>query len=211
MRKLLLILLICLIPCLGFAEDWRFDFRIRENIYQDKDLEQGKGIEGRLAYKNLYLFGSYDEAYLRLYGQRAGDISVYGAGIGAKSDINKNLTVWGQTGYYEPKAELSGNENGKLQEGIYFKLRECRNGWGYGDYPNVFKYDVSGNIGGAVGADFKQNIFENLQLTINVGYRFLNLKETYKQRTWTGLDWIESKENRSFSGAMVGIGLTFGW
>jgi len=211
MKKLILILLVCLIPCLGFAEDWRFDLRVHENIYQGKDFEQGKGIEGRLAYKNLYIFGSYDGSRLRLYGQRAGGFSVHGVGLGAKSDVNKNLTIWGQVGHYRPEADLSGNENGKFQEGMVYKLRELRNGWGYGAYPNIFKYEVSGNIGGAVGGDFKQDVFENLQLTINVGYRFLNLRETWKQRTHNGLDWIESKENRSFSGAMVGVGLIFRW
>jgi hypothetical protein len=203
------LILILLLASSSYGKDFRVELKGKIIVFKDSDLKTGKGIEGRIYWKNFYLWGSYDNTYLRLYGQRGGNIDLFGSGVGIKIEPLKNLSLWGGIGYFSPKAELSKITNiFDGGEGVYYVMKEWEQEWGTSrPYDDPLSYSIKGNFGGGIGIDFGKEILKGLFLGFNGGYQFLRLQEYYTH----GLkgDQIEGKKDRDFSGCQLGLSLKY--
>src|SRR4030043_2190435 len=91
------------------GESSKIDLSIKGtySIYQDRDiLEDGKGLKWEIRYDWVYIWGSWEATELRLTGQRAGSIDLYGFGPGIKIKLVDGLFIFGEIGYYIPRSEL---------------------------------------------------------------------------------------------------------
>lgn len=196
------------------ANAGEINFRIKGiySIYQDKDLrEDGKGIKTEGQWEWFYLWGSWEKTEMRLTGQVAGDINLYGIGIGSKIKILKPLSIFLEVGYYIPDSDLEKNTQ-RFGEGVgYYWIRTLKeidlNNEFFRGF-NHYKYELKSNFGGSVGLEFEQIIYKGLSLNLFGAYRFLNLKEDWDAFNPAGL-CIQTKEKRSFSGGQFGIGLNY--
>ena len=206
---------------IGFAEAEElpkgFDLSIKGtySIYQDRDiLEDGKGLKWEIRYDWAYIWGSWEATELRLTGQRSGSIDLYGFGPGIKIKLVDGLFIFGEIGYYIPRSELQ-KDTMTYFEGAYYHWMKICNDIGRPDLIpiyNQYKYEIKPSIGGTVGVEFKQKVWENWELNISLAYRFLNLKEdwdAYPLHPTGPADYIQTKEKRSFSGGMIGVGATY--
>lgn len=139
--------------------------------------------------------------------------------------IVKQLTVYGEFGYFFPEADMEKdptvscagesltdywhgyiNEMG-IEEGTKQRLKT--------NY-NSFEYKINDAYGGAVGLRFIQPIFKGLDLSVNAGYRFL----TFETELWlypnggreamkNPVDYLFTYDKQSFSGAQFGIQLSY--
>ena len=223
MKQILIYLsvLIVFVSLTMFLPDARakdFDFTIKGvySVYQDRDLlEDGKGMKGELGWKFIYLWGSWERTELRLTGQRAGNVDLFGIGLGGKVALFKPLSIFLEAGYYIPDSELARNAN-RYWEGVYYKWYKTLDEVGctpdlartYTDY----RYELKSGFGGSVGLDFNQEIYRGLHLNMFGGYRFLNLREdwdAYHPTNRSPGNYIQTKEKRSFSGGQFGAGLSY--
>jgi len=236
MKKLIFVIIGLLLTNPVYGESaFKFSISGRENIFQNEELENGEGIEGRVYYKSFYVFGSYDTSAMRLGGQRAGDIEIFGLGLGIETPVVKrsrtSLSISGQVGYFHPESSLPDEiaPSAGYPDGYNEALRhECRRRyldldmehdyWNRDVYPTHsgvtgFGYDISGNIGGAISVHFAHEIIKHLTIGIDVGYRYLQFPETFYASGYIhGEYWhnyLEWKENRDFSGATVGVQLSY--
>lgn len=197
----------------ALAKDFDFTIKGTYFIYQDKDLTtDGKGIKAELQYKYLYLWGSREQTELRLTGQRAGDISLYGVGLGGKVELVKRLSAFVEVGYYIPYSALQKSTQ-TYAEGVYYKWYRCVSELGQAQYAGVFTkytYELKSNFGGSAGLVFNQELYKGLSLNISGAYRFLNLPENWDAASPKDPNYyIQTKEKRSFSGGQFGIGLNY--
>jgi hypothetical protein len=214
----LLAVLFIITICAARAEDVKkkdFDFTVRGvyTIYQDRDLrEDGTGVKGELRYKWFYLWGSWERTELRLTGQRAGGIDLFGVGLGGKVTLLKPISLFVEAGYYIPNADLQ-KKTQVYAEGVYYKWYRTLNEIGLQGYASQFtqyKYELKSNFGGSVGLEVNQQIYKGLSVNLFGAYRFLNLKENWDayHSTIPGC-YIQTKEKRSFSGGQFGAGLSY--
>jgi len=220
MKRILIYLSIALLLLAGnsYAEEKEknFDFSIKGaySIYQDKDLaKDGKGIKGELRYKYAYLWGSWEQTELRLTGQRAGDIALYGVGLGGKVMVLKPFSIFLEVGYYIPSSELEDNAM-TYREGVYYKWLKTLTDCGLPHYASQFTrytYKLKPGFGGSIGLELNQQIYKMLYINLFGAYRFLNLNED-----WDAYDpdkqihnRIQTKEKRDFSGGIFGVGVTY--
>ena len=190
------------------GSDLNLDVTARINVFQNESLETGVGIEARLAYDPFYLWGSYDETQLRLYGQRAGEISLYGVGLGMKYELTSGLWVWGQGGYYGPASTMEDSPE-NFTETLGHVFRNHEDTWGAPHLSDRYGYKIGGNLGGAVGLSFDHEVYKGLRVNLNAGYRFLKLRETFYQSYAGYHNFFEFKGDRDFSGGMIGVGIVY--
>jgi hypothetical protein len=205
----ILILVGLLIPGQGQTLD--LTVRGRWNFFSDNSLEQGKGIEGKVGHKWVFLWGSYDTTQMRLYGQRAGDIGLYGVGGGVRIKLVDGLFINGELGYFSPSSTMA-DDPGKFNETLGFVIGGYIDDIDYSpsskSWYSTYDYQLKGNIGGSVGLDFVHKIYKKLFFNFNGDYRFLKLPETFKG-IGSEESWIEFKGHRNFSGGIIGIGLKY--
>lgn len=217
MKKILLLVSVfvwLILPFYAQAKDFEITLKGVYTIYQDRDLrEDGKGIKGEVRWKYLYLWGTWEQTEMRLTGQVAGNLNLYGVGVGTKIKVLKPLSVFIETGYYIPSSDLQKNTM-KYAEGVgYYWVRTLKeigldNEFFRGF--NRYRYEIKPNIGGSIGLEFEQVIYKNLSLNLFGAYRLLNLKEDWDAFNSIGQN-IQTKEKRSFSGGQFGIGLSYRW
>lgn len=221
----LLAVLFTITICAARAEEAKkkdFDLSIKGvyTVYQDRDLQKdGTGIKGELRWKYVYLWGGWERTEMRLTGQRAGELSLYGFGLGSKIELVKGLSIFGEVGYYIPNSDLA-NDPMKYSEGIYYKWVKLAADTGCPDPTataqkyNSYTYELNSGIGGSLGLEFRQEIYKELFLGLFGMYRFLNLREDWDARDLRPTNqypnaWLQTKEKRSFSGGVFGIGLDY--
>lgn len=220
MKQILIYLavLIAVVSLTMFLPDAKakdFDFTIKGvySIYQDRDLlEDGKGVKGELQWKYIYLWGSWEQTELRLTGQRAGGIDLFGVGLGGKVTLLKPISLFVEAGYYIPNADLQ-KKTQIYSEGVYYKWYRTLNEIGLESYASQFtryKYELKPNFGGSIGLELDQEIYKGLSVNLFGAYRFLNLKEDWDayHSTIPGC-YIQTKEKRSFSGGQFGAGFSY--
>lgn len=212
---LLFAVLVLLTMLLPNAQAKDFDLSVKGvySVYQDRDLvKDGKGVKGELRWKYVYLWGSWESTELRLTGQRAGGIDLFGVGIGGKVRLFKPLSVFVEGGYYIPNADLQKDTQAGA-EGVYYKWYRTLNEIGVPQYASQFtqyKYELKSNFGGSMGLELNQEIYKGVSVNLFGAYRFLNLKEDWDAYHPTIPNYyIQTKEKRSFSGGQFGIGLNY--
>jgi len=200
------------------AHAFDLEARGRMNVYQDQALEERGGVEVRAGLKNVFVFGSYDQTVMRLYGQQAGDIDLWGFGFGLRYDLLEYLSVWGQLGYYLPGSTMADHPD-QYHETLRYVFRGFKREWGppaeYFPAQN-YRYALSEAIGGALGLDFRYPLTEALTINLSAGYRFLKVEEDFYMggdpgngRYYSNL--LEHSGSRNFSAGMVGLGFTYRW
>jgi hypothetical protein len=218
-KMLVLVILFLFFSTVSYAQEKKKDFELTVDgiyvLYNDKDLrDNGTGVKATARYKWFYLWGSWESTELRLSGQQSGGIDVFGFGIGTKLEIVKGLKIFLDGGYYIPNAELEKNASDPAHnEGIKYKwykdLEEKGLLYLYPKFPN-YSYELKGNFGATIGAEFVHEIYKGVNLNLFGGYRFLNLREDWDAYPNENLGFcIQTKEKRDFSGGMFGAGLTY--
>jgi hypothetical protein len=211
---IIIFLTVCLLNTPAQAErNFSFEVSSRWNVFADKDLKGGYGLEGRLNYQindvKFFLFGSYDNSYLRIAGQEAGNLNIMGLGGGLSIDIFKHLTLGTEIGYFTPLSDLEKNQN---HGGDVYELRWREWGKVYtfdtSRFTDSYDYKISGAFGGAVWVDLHTEIYKGLSLGVNFAYRFLDFEEYWKASS-PSIGYIEFKEKRNMSGAVFGAVLEY--
>lgn len=207
----------------AFHLDLDLSAMVKCNFYTDPSLEQGKGIEVKLGSKlnkkspvGIFLFGSYDQTMMRLYGQRAGDISLLGIGAGLKIELVKGLALAGKIGYFHPTSTMAKNAQ-DFGEVFHYRVMEYENllpltpeQKKYSlDWYTKYEYELKGNIGGGVELTFNKEIYKGLSFNIFAGYNFLKLPERFWMKSKDPRSYIEFFGDRNFSSGTIGVGLTY--
>lgn len=211
-KKYIIILLVLLIPCLSHALDTSLSYRA---IFPNADnLSTADGLELKADYRGYLAWISYEESMLRYVGQECVDISLWGAGLGYEIEVVKNLSVAIKGGYYFPVK----NYRNTYQEAIYRQMYAYTypvEGWQPGGdvsyIENTCDYEINGNFGGSVEANWTIPITDWLNLDLLAGWRYLNLKDRISANI-SGLyegAFHEFIVNRDWSGGVIGVSVTF--
>jgi hypothetical protein len=220
MRIILAALLVLLLPTALWASD--VSLAVTGGIYfpTDTQFQEGRHIQINLKWKNIYTFGSYTMTERRIAGQGAGEFNIFGIGGGLHIPITKNLSMWGQVGYYMPKSNLTGS----TQDGDWYTGANnievhylYWNQWGTNHQYNVQNYGiyecklVAGNIGGALGLNLVQPISKKIDVGISLAYMFLRFKETFYARyaPCPTVSYIQTRQDVKLDGGILGISITY--
>ena len=216
----LIVLFIILLTGTAYASD--VSLTVKEGMYfpTDSQFQQGNHLQLNLNWKNIYVFGSYTMTSRRIAGQRAGAFNVLGFGLGLDIPITKNLSIWGQGGYYMPNSELIGTTAGHdfdewahFQEVhyLYWQKWGVEHNYGVNSY-RIYEYQIAtGSLGGAVGLNLLQPISKHIDLGIIAGYQLLRFTETFYARypARPQVSYIQTRQDANLSGLILGVSLTY--
>lgn len=202
------LIFIMTVPCWAIDLDLSASYRMV--FFSDESLQQGQGIEIRASHKSVYLWGSYDSTEMRLYGQRAGKVNIIGAGLGLKIPLTDQIKLWFQGGYYFPESKMEGE--GKFEEAQWLQWRQWGHNFSYNtDGYRIYEYDIKPNLGGAAGLEANFLVYKNISLSVDAGYHFLRFKEQFWARNpaCPDISYIETRQEKDFSGFTLGLNLTW--
>jgi len=186
----------------------------------DAQFQQGSHLQLNLNWKNVYVFGSYTMTERRIAGQRAGAFNILGLGLGLNIPITKNLSMWGQGGYYIPKSGLVGTTQGcnwddwaNFQEVHYLYW----NKWGADHQYSTQGYKIyeyrlqTGSMGGAIGINLIQPITKKLSVGVIAGYQFLRFTETFYARNVSNpsVSYIQTRQDAKLDGCILNVSVTY--
>ena len=209
MRKILFcIMLIFAFSLCASAYAFEIIPGISKNVYSNNRMEDTTELMLQLKQGNFYMFGSYEESYLRLMGQNVGDWRMLGVGVGYVHKLTPLLSMYLFPGIYFPNTVIvfdRGHLGGNYNEGIHRHLSYM-----YGEH--LWKYyDVTTTtsaVGINVGLKWEKEI-GNFLMGFSFGYRYLRIPinirsgNTIECNSWHDLE-IEDLSCAS-------IGLTFGY
>lgn len=151
-------------------------------MYSNEHLDSGYGAQLWYGSDDLrhYLFLSYSVADFKWGAQPWAVINLFGLGIGMTRPITKDISFYGQIGYYYPMVEHAPSEREALnnytidQYSYVSKLypSHVRDKFAWPDH----SFEVQGNFGGKLGMTAKWNIYKNLDFNADIGYRILSLR-----------------------------------
>jgi hypothetical protein len=207
-----------------------FSVEAQLSIYQNKDLRSdGEGLKGKLGYKidpyfEPYAWVSYDTiSDTRMYGQVAGSDSLLGIGLGLQANPFKDVPIgaYVEAGYFSPSSDMASNSN-KYAEGFSYYWTQLLNEIGLPNFRPAggYGYSISGAFGFGLGVNFKPTIARNLLLdgdklsaSVSAGYQWINFPSTYNGYgpSITGIPYayVQTKEKENFSGAKIGVGISY--
>ena len=180
-----------------------------QSCFQDKDLEPARGVVLKVKKESLPVFVSlsYEEMLLRLCGQEVADISLTGIGIGFQYPYEFLTFSLGASYYF-----TDVSNRGAFREGMWLAInqryQESVRCW---FAPDVYTYEVHGNIGAWLKVDALFPVSEHLSFQLGIGYRYLNLEEHYMRdhRASSPGSWVEFVDYRDLSGGVFSFGLTW--
>ena len=221
MKKILIVLIAVAISVTSVvhADEWALEVIPHLSLPSNSDIESGWGIKGKLKFTpqddpqcpSLYLYGSYSTLYQRRFGQRAGDVQIYGGGLGLEAPITRWLSVYGDIGYFHPISDMEKNTE-EHEEVPYWYWRRFATSAGVPVPPfGSYRYKLRGNVGGDVGLNLHYT-YKRFATGLDIGYSFRRFEEHwygdfYDQR-WGRCYW-ETKSREDFGGPLFGISIQF--
>ena len=207
-----LIIILCFISFPVFGSDWSLEGKTGQYFPTDKEIQNGHFAQINLIRQDIYIFGSLINSERRLGGQRAGEIDIYGIGLGIKFPISKYVKFWGQVGYYIPDSQMSGTM--QFEESQWLNWRDWGQRFAYnGVIPlRIYSYDIQSNFGGAIGLEGQRPLTKHLSIGMDVGYNFLQFIETFKAihpNVAQNGSWIETRQDKNFGGATLGLKISY--
>ena len=206
MRKIILCIVLIFIWCIP-AHAFNVVVSVKQNIYSNERFEDAQEFALQLKAGNFFLFGSYEETYLRLVGQNVGDWRMVGVGIGYNYKLAPSLSLQLSPGVYFTNVLLAFDDHtwGIYNEGIHRHLSNL-----YGERLwNYYDVDPSTTaVGFSIGLKWNKEI-RNFLIGASFGYRYLRIPvnimgwDTDPNTGWHDLE-IEDLSCAS-------IGLTFGY
>jgi hypothetical protein len=220
MKKLAITFLICLVLALGisaradevsemgFGSMW-IEAQGGYNVFMNsQDIREWKGgyhFEAKVGMGDqfsIYIPLTYDTMYRTISGQRAGDFSLYGIGVGIRAKLSEYISFWIQPQYFHPISTMAGHNKNAEAHVWYWKNWQAEN-----NYPlpiwGGFDYKVNGGFGGTVGADIHGRVWKNLYVGGSVAYRFIQLEERWKANDGQFL----TKDKANLSSVTLGVSI----
>ena len=196
------------------AKNWSLQAKVYKFIPSDSDnvIQSSIGFQAQAIHKKsgMYPYFSYENIPLRFGGQsgRGSEVKLQSLGFGIEKQIVKNLNLFFQVGWYQPKIDGQDKVLWKdhIAEGLALHLNNRLDPtpptfWEY------YSVEYSGNIGGVIGAAWTIPITNNIEFSISGAYRYLRLKEMLKgYNKPKGLGWWEYQQNRDFGGGLCFCG-----
>jgi hypothetical protein len=209
MRTLsLAILIVSILTGMCYAD---VEVRTNYNVFSDERLDSGKGFEVRIKRNGFFIFGSHDSTFNRFAGQEAGDVEIYGAGVGVERHIFDGMNVWLSGGWYYPESTMDGRIDWKANTAnAEAMMRELDRVVGEHRMWDYYEYKLEGDVGFSGGLDFVHSLTDSLLLKVSAAYRWLTFDEALYGRDDPITDgWWEVFRERDFSGALFSLGLEY--
>jgi len=214
MKKYIAIFLVVfLFPC--FANAFEINLSYKATFPNADDLSTTGGIELEASHEGILSWLSYEESMLRYVGQECMNISLLSAGLGYRIELVDNLSVAIKGGYYMPVKSYRNT----YQEAIYRQMHAYTypvEHWAGGDIDYIEStcdYEINGNFGGGIEANWTIPILSWINLDLLAGWRYLNLKDRISANI-KGLHpgaFHEFVVNKDWSGGVIGASLVFRW
>ena len=229
MKKLIIIFIFLMFAPLCVAHSVEVTLSGKYLLPNSENIQPLKGVELEVEHGSFLLWLSYDQTMMRLVGQELADFEIFGFGLGYKRNLFKGFSVAIKAGYYHPQKSYRVS----YQEAIIRDMNnrnENTEGWAIGsdghlgqnnDEPhyilNTCQYEINGNFGATLQADWNVSIRKNIALDLFGGYRMLKFGDRVSANI-AGLGpehglnpYHEFYTNRDWSGAFFGLRLTFRW
>ena len=184
-----------------------FDLSIMSNqvILESENLDPSRGIT--LEAGNLWRVSlSFEDTLLRFGGQEACDVRLYGLAIVRRFQVG-GLALDLGGGYFIPEIE----KRKAFGEAMWLEINHA---YPEGkhlsfNYPDIYEYELHGNIGGFFRLSYEQFVTEHLSVYFAGGYRYLKLQENLVRdhRAYAPGSWVEFIRWQDFSGCAINLGL----
>ena len=213
MKKIIVILFLCLTATPAFAEDeWKISASALYNIYSNENLENSPGARIDLSREWLVFWASYERPQLFYGGQQACKIPLIGFGIGFQHRFDVPLTLRIDAGYYFTKEDVN-EESLAFKEAMYIRANQTARPFESGMFPH-WEYELKNAFGGSISLSYDASLSESWFLSLSTGYRYLRVRGdiwghngTYEQDQF---HWIVL-ENVDLSAIQAGVMFTYKW
>lgn len=184
------------------------------SIYSD-EAKPALSYTGRVGWKQVYLWGGYEDIQVKMLGQPLGDTTVLAGGLGARHSFTDKFTVYGEVGYGTTDLSVNDHIEGEV---VYTKIvgnhrvhgrKVPVSGPFYPPYGYESSYEVEGGPVWRIGVTYE--LLPHVKL--NLSYKALKGKEEYaiwdEERRNAGRGYWREDSTHDFS-AFEG-GIVFSW